>query len=118
MLANANVSKEVIVFSRSNDVESGVSTNTGLREDVAALKGDMSALRHDVLAAGRHSVQTASHKLGEVAGKTKSAVKSAINDLDLRADDLRSAITQNPLVSVAAAIAIGFFLGRAVTRRM
>lgn len=91
-----------------------------LRKDIESLRSDVSSLRKDTVALGKAGAKSAAHKVGDGVDKVSHAAKAKLKDttgtLDEVTQDLRTTVTENPITSLAAAVALGFAMGRGLFR--
>ncbi len=74
-----------------------------LKEDIAKLRTDMTALFHDLMEAGKEEVSATTEKAG-------SEVRKGV-------DTVGKAIGENPLLSLVSALALGFLVGKLLDRK-
>jgi ElaB/YqjD/DUF883 family membrane-anchored ribosome-binding protein len=74
-----------------------------LKEDIAKLRTDMTALFHDFMEAGKEEVSATTEKAGSEVKKGVEAVEKAIGE--------------KPLLTLLSALAIGFLVGKLLDRK-
>lgn len=91
-----------------------------LRKDIDALRGDFASLSSDTVSLGRAGARSFSETVGDridtLAHKAKSTVGATVGGVEETAKDLRSTVSDNPLMSLGAAVALGFLLGRGILK--
>ncbi|HXI86609.1 MAG TPA: hypothetical protein VNH64_04075 [Parvularculaceae bacterium] len=92
-----------------------------LRKDLEALRGDVSALRKDTLALGkagaRRATDSVEDSVDHLAESAKEKLRSTIGSMEGSAKDIKTAVQENPIASLSAAVVLGFLIGRSAVGR-
>lgn len=92
-----------------------------LRADITALRSDVSSLKDDSVALGKAGVQRATDQVEEgyehASKKAKKYAARAEKEVERGAESLRDTVSENPVMSLSAALALGFVLGRGLLRK-
>lgn len=91
-----------------------------LRKDIDALRGDFASLSSDTVSLGKAGARSFSETVGDridnLAHKAKQTVDATVGNIDEKAKDLRDVVSENPVMSLGAAVALGFLLGRGILK--
>lgn len=86
-----------------------------LSEDLKSLREDLNALRGDFTALSETAVKDARAKVNQGASaaeeQAREAIDSAASEMHELQTQVEKAVKKKPLTAVAAALAIGYFVG-------
>jgi len=92
-----------------------------LRDDAAALRKEVDALKKDAVRLGRRATKRASDRLedglDDASDGASELYDDAKSEAESVADDLRGQIGDRPLIAIGAAVGVGLLLGRTLARR-
>jgi ElaB/YqjD/DUF883 family membrane-anchored ribosome-binding protein len=106
---------------RNSDADKELhSVLSALRKDIDALRSDFSSLSHDTVHLGKAGARSLSDTVGDridnLANRAKSTVRATVDGVEDSAKDLRTTVSENPLMALGAAVVLGFLLGRGLLK--